>query len=73
VDAKVSDIMQGCWTNFAETGDPNASGLPVSPRFDAETRAYVELTDEGAVAKEGLRRPQCRLFMENVKRLGGGR
>jgi hypothetical protein len=25
------------------------------------------------VAKEGLRRPQCRLFMENVKRLGGGR
>jgi para-nitrobenzyl esterase len=73
VDAKVSDVMQRYWTNFAKTGDPNAAGLPAWPRFDGETRAYVEFTDEGAVAGEGLRRRQCDLFIENAKRLGGRR
>ena len=69
VDKKVSDVMQAYWTNFAKTGDPNAAGLPTWPRFDAEKRAYVEFTDDGAVPKEGLRRAQCDVFMENLKRL----
>ena len=64
----MSDVIQRYWTNFAKAGDPNAAGLPSWPRFDAEKRSYVEFTDEGAVAKDGLRRPQCDLFMENVKR-----
>jgi len=68
VDAKVSDVMQRYWTNFAKTGDPNGVGLPAWQRFDAEKRAYVEFTDEGAIPKEGLRRQQCDLFVENVKR-----
>ena len=69
VDRKVSDVMQRYWTTFAKTGDPNAEGLPAWPRFDATARAYVEFTDDGPVAKEGLRRQQCDVFMENVKRL----
>jgi para-nitrobenzyl esterase len=68
VDAKVSDVMQRYWTNFAKTGDPNGEGLPAWPRFDAAGRAYVEFTDEGAVAKDALRSAECGLFMENVKR-----
>jgi para-nitrobenzyl esterase len=68
-DERISDEMQQYWTNFAKTGDPNSGGLPVWPKFDTSSRAYIQFTDSGPVAKEGLRRPYCDLFIENVKRL----
>jgi para-nitrobenzyl esterase len=68
VDARVSDVMQQYWTNFAKTGDPNDFGLRTWPKFDTISRAYIQFTEAGPVAKEGLRRPYCDLFIENVKR-----
>ena len=67
-DKQISEAMQQYWTNFAKTGDPNGSGLPVWPKFDPASRAYIQFTDAGPIAKEGLRRAQCDLFIENVKR-----
>ena len=61
--------MQQYWTNFAKTGDPNGGNLVKWPKFDPTRRAYLDFTDAGPVAKEGLRRPVCDLFMENQKRL----
>jgi para-nitrobenzyl esterase len=69
VDRQVSEVMQQYWTNFAKTGNPNGGQLPVWPKFDASSRAYIQFTDAGAVAKEGLRRPFCDLFIENARRL----
>jgi para-nitrobenzyl esterase len=69
VDRHVSDAMQQYWTNFAKTGDPNGGQLPVWPKFDILSRAYIQFLDTGPVAKEGLRRAYCDLFMENVERL----
>jgi para-nitrobenzyl esterase len=68
-DVRLSDAMQQYWTNFAKTGDPNGKGLPLWPKFDLSSRAYIQFTDSGPVAKEGLRRPYCDLFIENVNRL----
>jgi para-nitrobenzyl esterase len=68
VDKQISDVMQQYWTNFAKTGDPNGGGLPVWPKFDSSSRAYTQFTDAGPIAKEGLRRAYCDLFIENVKR-----
>jgi len=66
-----SEALQEYWTNFAKTGDPNAasSKLPKWPRFDVSARGYIEFLDNGPVAREGLRRPFCDLYVENVKRL----
>jgi para-nitrobenzyl esterase len=40
------------------------------PKFDATARAYMDFTDAGPVAKEGLRRQACDVFIENQKRQG---
>jgi len=68
VDHGISDAMQQYWTNFAKTGNPSGGTLPQWPKFDPASRAYIEFTDAGPVAREGLRRPFCDLFIENVKR-----
>ena len=70
-DARLSDVMQRYWTNFAKTGDPNGPGLPKWPKFDTKSRDYVEFATSGATAKQGLRRPFCDLFIENVQRVIG--
>jgi para-nitrobenzyl esterase len=69
-DEQYAPQMQEYWTNFARTGDPNGGNLVKWPKFDAAARAYMDFTDAGPVAKEGLRRQVCDLFMENQKRQG---
>jgi para-nitrobenzyl esterase len=67
-DRQYAPKMQEYWTNFAKTGDPNGGQLVKWPKFDATARAYMDFTDAGPVAKEGLRRQVCDVFMENQKR-----
>jgi para-nitrobenzyl esterase len=68
-DARLSDVIQRYWTNFAKTGDPNGSDLPKWPKLDARSRDYVEFATTGPSVKQGLRRPYCDLFIDNVKRV----
>jgi para-nitrobenzyl esterase len=68
LDREISEEMQQYWTNFAKTGNPNGGTLPRWPRFDVSGRRYLQFTDARPVAKEGLRRPWCDLFIENVRR-----
>jgi len=70
-DRAISAAIEEYWTNFAKAGNPNGAGLPHWPGFDAKARGYLEFTDDGPVAREGLRRPFCDLYVENVKRLVG--
>jgi para-nitrobenzyl esterase len=68
-DRDLADAIQQYWTNFAKSGDPNGAGLPKWPRYDAKARGFIEFTDSGPVAREGLRRPFCDLYVENAGRL----
>ena len=67
-DQQYSAMMQQYWLNFAKTGDPNGGNLVKWPKFDQAARAYIDFTDAGAVAKEGLRRQVCDVHIENTKR-----
>ena len=69
VDRQLSDVIQQYWTNFVKSSDPNGPNLPKWPVFESSTRAYLQFTDTGPVAKVGLRRPFCDLFIENLTRL----
>ena len=51
-------------THSAKTGNPNGAGLPNWPKFDAKSRAYMELTNTGAVPSKELRGPVCELYRE---------
>ena len=71
VDRELSSAMQQYWTNFAKSGNPNGANLPLWPKFDAAARGYMEFTDGGPAPREGLRRPFCDLYVDNVQRLRG--
>jgi para-nitrobenzyl esterase len=72
-DHDISEAMQSYWANFAATGNPNGAArqpsLPVWPKFIATNQSYMEFTDAGPAVHEGLRRPYCDLYIDNVKRL----
>ncbi len=47
-DHALSDVVQGYWTNFAKTGDPNGPGLPAWPPFTEARPQYMQLDDKPA-------------------------
>lgn len=53
-----STAMIGYWTRFATTGDPNAVGAPVWPRYDAAADTHVVL-DASIGTGTALRREAC--------------
>lgn len=67
-DRRTSAEMQEYWTNFAKTGDPNGGSHPRWPEFDPSARVYLDFTDSGPVAREGLRRQTCNLYLEQLQR-----
>ena len=46
VDEYVSDTMVAYWTNFAKTGNPNASGLPKWERYNDDPTQILEFADD---------------------------
>jgi len=57
--------MQTFWTNFARTGDPNSSGLPRWPTYDAARNwPVMRLSADPAVAPDQHR--DRYLFLQQV-------
>jgi para-nitrobenzyl esterase len=54
--------MQGYWTQFAATGNPNAAsdaGAPMWPSYTTATDQYLQLVDPTPMAISNFRKPQC--------------
>jgi para-nitrobenzyl esterase len=56
-DKSVIATMQGYWTNFAKTGDPNGPGLPEWPPFTTASQQTL-VVDDSTKAVEDFRRRQ---------------
>jgi para-nitrobenzyl esterase len=64
-DHALSAVIQGYWTNFAKTGNPNGPGLPAWDRHDAAARKYIAFTTKAEVVqRENERGPASDLFRE---------
>ena len=63
-DYAISKAMQEYWTNFAKTGNPDETGLPPWPAYKAQSRKFLEFTNNGPVAGSQLRQKQCEVFAE---------
>jgi carboxylesterase type B len=59
--AEVQDALQGYWTQFASTGDPNSDGAVVWPRYDDATDQRINFGD-GVSVLSGFRRPECEFW-----------
>ena len=51
-DASPSDLLQTYWTNFAKTGNPNASGLPNWPAWSDEEKEFLVVNQDASVTAQ---------------------
>jgi carboxylesterase type B len=42
-DRRIANIMTSYWANYAATGNPNATGLPLWPAYDPKSPTVMEL------------------------------
>jgi para-nitrobenzyl esterase len=64
-DRKLSDQIGSYWTNFARTGDPNATGLPQWPTYNARDDWQVMHLDANSQARPDTQRSRY-LFLDSV-------
>jgi para-nitrobenzyl esterase len=46
-DAKIADVMNSYWANFAKTGNPNGPGLPAWPIYDSTADQIMDFAADG--------------------------
>ena len=68
-DASLSGLLQVYWTNFAKTGNPNASGLPEWPAWSDEKTEYLVVNQNASVTAQRNFPPLfSRLAADELKR-----
>lgn len=61
-DRELIRTMQGYWTRFAETRDPNGEGALAWPSFEEEGQRRLNFDVEPSVI-EGFRRAECEMWL----------
>jgi para-nitrobenzyl esterase len=51
-DAALSNLLQTYWTNFAKSGDPNASGLPKWPVWSESEKEFLVINKDASVSAQ---------------------
>jgi para-nitrobenzyl esterase len=67
-DEVLADAIEGYWTNFAKTGDPNGGGLPQWRPYAPASEPYMEFGNDGrAHPRQGVRPTFCSLGIPKLK------
>jgi para-nitrobenzyl esterase len=61
--AAVSDLMQGYWSRFAKTGNPNGGTAPTWPAFDPDRGTRLAINAEPSPI-ENFRSAECAMWKE---------
>ncbi len=69
-DDSVQQVMLNYWVNFAYTGDPNVSGLPVWPQYQSATDCYMEIKATPDGSQCGIRTAQSDFWDDVVEFTG---
>lgn len=69
-DEKLADLISGYWTAFAKAGDPNRSGQPEWPRYDAPGDRIAEFIHTGFRAGPDPDRKRLDLWEKANAQLG---
>jgi para-nitrobenzyl esterase len=68
IDHKLSEVVQGYWTNFAKTGNPNGANLPEWGEFESRGQVALEFGKNGTVALLKRSRPTyCDVEVADLK------
>ncbi|MGB4772896.1 MAG: carboxylesterase family protein [Chitinophagaceae bacterium] len=51
-EKELARIMNTYWTNFAKTGNPNGTGLPVWPMYDTQKEEILDIDLDGKVGSK---------------------
>jgi para-nitrobenzyl esterase len=51
-DAALSNLLQAYWTNFAKSGDPNASGLPNWPVWSDDKKEFLVINKDASISAQ---------------------
>jgi para-nitrobenzyl esterase len=51
-DAALSNLLQTYWTDFAKSGDPNASGLPSWPTWGNDRMEFLVINKDASVSSQ---------------------
>jgi para-nitrobenzyl esterase len=71
-DAALSNLVQTYWTNFAKSGNPNASGLPEWPAWSDSKKEFLVIKNDGRVsAQRNFPPPLSSLSVENLRKRFG--
>jgi para-nitrobenzyl esterase len=65
-DEKLGEAIRAYWTQFAKTGNPNASGLPEWPAYKASSNQWLELGRTIRLRPTGPQLPVLEQIMQQV-------
>lgn len=55
----LADLMRGYWTRFATSADPNGTGAPTWPKYDATGDQVLGLNVAKSAAETGYKKAKC--------------